>query len=61
MFQLGVVIPILKGHNKDFSIPGNHRGITIFSNVSEVFDKILLLKISQQTSPPTLNRGFRIT
>ena len=49
-FQLGVVIPIPKGHNKDLSIPGNYCGITILS-VSKVFKKLLLLKISQQSSP----------
>ena len=37
IFQLGVVIPIPKGHNKDLSVPGNYRGITILSNVSKVF------------------------
>ena len=64
-FQLGMVIPIPKGHNKDLSVPINHRGITILSNISKVFEKLLLLKISQQTSPPpTLNQlqgGFKKT
>ena len=50
-FQLGMVIPIPKGY-KDLSVPGNYRGITILSNVSKVFEKLLLLKISQQSSPP---------
>ena len=55
VFKLGMVIPIPKGHNKDLSIPGNYRGITILSNISKVFEKLLLLKISQLPSPPTLN------
>ena len=59
-FQLGMVIPIPKGY-KDLSVPGNYRGITILSNVSKVFEKLLLLKISQQSSPPhpqTTARGL---
>ena len=47
------------------SIPGNYRGITILSNniISKVFEKLFLLKISQLSSPPTLNPlqgGFKL-
>jgi hypothetical protein len=61
-FLHGLVIPIPKGHNKDLSIPNNYRGITILSNMSKVLEKLLLLKIHQQDSPPRLNPlqgGFR--
>lgn len=61
-FQLGLVIPIPKGHNKHLSVPNNYRGITILSNISKVLEKLLMLKILQQNSPPTLNAlqgGFR--
>ena len=61
-FLHGLVVPIPKGHNKDLSLPNNYRGITILSNLSKVLEKILLLKIHQQDSPPVLNPlqgGFR--
>ena len=61
-FLHGLVVPIPKGHNKDLSLPNNYRGITILSNLSKVLEKLLLLKIYQQDSPPVLNPlqgGFR--
>ena len=61
-FLHGLVVPIPKGHNKDLSLPNNWRGITILSNLSKVLEKLLLLKIHQQDSPPVLNPlqgGFR--
>ena len=62
MFQLGIVIPIAKGRNKDYSNPSNYRGITILSNVSKVVEKLLLIRLHSQEFPPTLNGlqgGFR--
>ena len=44
------------------SVPNNQREITILSNISKVLEKLIMLKILQQKSPPTLNLlqgGFR--
>ena len=51
-FQQGHVIPIPKGHTKDLS---NYRGITILSNISKVLEKLILLRIHLQDSPPSMN------
>ena len=62
VFQQGHVIPILKGHTKDLSNPSNYRGITILSNISKVLQKLILLRIHLQDSPPSMNPlqgGFR--
>ena len=41
-FLEGYVTPIPKGHKKDLCNPSNNRGIYTLSNVSEVFEKLLL-------------------
>ena len=58
-FLVGYVIPIPKGHDKDLSIPSNHRGISTLSNVSKVFEKIILDLISPTISINPLQGGFR--
>ena len=55
VFQQGHVIPIPKGHTKDLSNPSNYRGITILSNISKVLQKLILLRIHLQDSPPSIN------
>ena len=60
-FRVGLVIPTPKGRNKDLTNPSNYRGITILSNLSKVFEK-LLVELQSQDSPPALNAlqgGFR--
>ena len=37
-FTHGLVLPILKGHNKDLSNPSNYRGISLLSNISKVLE-----------------------
>ena len=62
VFQQGHIIPIPKSHTKDLSNPSNYRGITILSNISKVLEKLILLIIHLQYSPPSMNplqRGFR--
>ena len=58
-FLEGYVIPIPKGHNKDLSIPSNHRGISTLSNVSKVFKKLVLELLSPVISINPLQGGFR--
>ena len=61
-FRRGLVIPIPKDTKKDLSLPTNYRGITILSNISKVLEKLVLLQINSQDSPPVLNPlqgGFR--
>ena len=63
VYQQGqYIIPIPKSHTKDLSNPSNYRGITILSNISKVLEKLILLRIHLQDSPPSLNPlqgGFR--
>ncbi len=39
------IIPIAKGPDKDQSDPANYRGITLLSNISKLFEKLILLKL----------------
>lgn len=62
-FRHGLVIPIPKGHNKDLTNPSNYRGITILSNVSKLLEKLVIWRISELDTPPTLNPlqgGFKV-
>ena len=54
-FSHGIVIPISKTRNKDYSCPSNYRGITILSNLSKVLKKLILSKVLSQDCPSTLN------
>ena len=45
-FRHGYIIPIPKGRNKDLTNPSNYRGITLLSAVSKVFEKVILLRLS---------------
>ena len=58
-FLEGYVIPIPKGHNKDLSNPSNHRGISTLSNVSKVFEKLILELLAPVISINPLQGGFR--
>ena len=61
-FRIGMIVPIPKGRNKDYSCPSNYRGITILSNVSKILEKLILQKLLSQDDPPSLNSlqgGFR--
>jgi len=37
MFGLGIVVPLIKGHNLDNSISENYRGITLSTHISKKF------------------------
>ena len=61
-FRSGLVISISKGQSKDLSNPSNYRGITVLSNISKILEKLILLRISELDSIPSLNPlqgGFR--
>ena len=49
-FQLGLIVPIPKGRNADFTNPSNFRGITLLSVISKVFEKLILSRLSTQMS-----------
>ena len=56
----GFIIPIPEVHNKDMSLPSNYRGITLLSVIGKVFEKVLLLRLSeQQAQLNPLQGGFR--
>ena len=61
-FKVGLVILVPKGRNKDLSNPSNYRSITILSNLSKGFERLILTELRAQDSPPSLNPlqgGFR--
>ena len=61
IFNLGFVIPIPKGKDKDQRIPANYRGISLLFNLAKLFEKLLLSKILEEgiTINP-LQGGFRV-
>ena len=60
-FKLSHIIPIPKGHNKDLTNPSNYRGISLLSAVAKVFEKLLLIRLTDlgtiKLNP--LQGGFR--
>ena len=42
MGQLGIVVPLIKGHNLDNSISENYRGITLSTHISKIFEMCIL-------------------
>ena len=59
-FQHGLIVPIPKGRNIDTTNPSNFRGITLLPVISEVLEKLLLTRLSSQTSKiHPLQGGFR--
>ena len=60
-FRHGYITLIPKGHNKDLTNPSNYRGITLLSAVSKVFEKVILLRLSDlQAKLNPLQGGFRM-
>ena len=45
IFQLGYITPIPKDSKKDQTDPSNYRGISLLSNISKLFDKVVLVQI----------------
>ncbi len=45
-FREGLLIPILKGPNKDPQDPGSYRGISLLSNFAKLFEKLLLSRLA---------------
>lgn len=60
-FCPSLVIPIFKGGNKDSSIPSNYRGISLSSNLSKLFERLLLQVLQSKLLPliHPLQGGFR--
>lgn len=54
-FRCGLIIPIPKGKNKNYSFHNNYRKITILSNVSNVLEKLIIGRLNRQENPPQLN------
>ena len=42
MFGLGIVVPLMKGHNLDNSNSENYRGITLSTQISKIFEMCIL-------------------
>ena len=60
VFQLGFVTPIPKDPQKDQTNPSNYRGISLLSNISKLFEKVLLAKLQPSSiSLNPLQGGFR--
>jgi hypothetical protein len=62
VFCLSYVIPIPKsGSSIDLSSPSNYRGISLSSSLSKVFEKVLLISLTEILSPRihSLQGGFR--
>ena len=53
VFQLGYIMPISKDPNKDQTDPSNYHGISLLSNISKLFEKVILAKLQSPT--PSLN------
>ena len=53
VFQLGYITPIPKDPKKDQTDPSNYRGISLLSNISKLFEKVILAKL--QSSGLLLN------
>ncbi len=58
-FRDGLLIPILKGPNKDPEVPGNYRGISLLSNFAKLFEKLLLSRLAPAVNLHPLQGGFR--
>ena len=54
-FRIGMVVPIPKGRNKHYTCPSNYRGFIILSNVSKIFEKLILQKLLFQDDPTSMN------
>ena len=60
VFQLGYITPIPKDPKKDQTDPSNYRGISLLSNISKLFEKVILAKLqSPALSLNPLQGGFR--
>lgn len=58
-FRVGLLIPILKGPNKDHRDPGNYRGISLLSNFAKLFEKLILTRLTLIVQLNPLQGGFR--
>ena len=55
--KTGIIIPVLK-KNKDHTLPGNYRGITITSTIAKVLESSLFDTINSTFKQCPLQRGF---
>ena len=42
LFGLGIILPLIKGHNLDSSASENYRGITLSAHISKIFEMCIL-------------------
>jgi len=59
MFGLGIVVPLIKGHNLDNSISENYRGITLSTYISKIFEMCILDLYSHHFVTSDLQFGFK--
>ena len=59
MFGLGIVVPLIKGHNLDNSISENYRGITLSTHISKIFEMCILDLYSHHFVTSDLQFGFK--
>ena len=58
-FRNGFTVPFLKRPTKDCTNPSNYRGISLLSNLSKVFEKLLLKRLQNVIDLSPLQGGFR--
>ena len=58
-FKTGYTVQFTKGPDKDIRIPSNYHGISLLSNVSKVFEKLILKRLLKVISLNPLQGGFR--
>ena len=59
-FRCGLVIPIPELQLMDLTNPSNYHGITIFSNINKILEKLILKRIMELEPPPSLRLWVRV-
>jgi len=59
MFGLGIVVPLIKGHNLDNSMSENYRGIALSTHISKIFEMCILDLYSHHFVTSDLQFGFK--
>ena len=59
MFGIGIIVPLLKGHDLDGSVSENYRGITLSVHISKVFEMCIMEIHSDFFVTSDLQFGFK--
>ena len=60
-FLQGVITPLVKDSQGDFSDPANYRGLTLGVVISFLFEHAMMLKIGHLLDSDTLQYGYKKT